>query len=188
MSTGTAPASSTSTTADLGDAPGTRGLHNVRRMAVGVLALVVVIALTSAWWPPVVATDSGEGATLRVSHSAHARPGVDSEVVLTWRLREGPEASRSTGSGQGFGSVVRIGVQRDALDALGITQIYPAPLRQEEAGDEVVLVYRSQAHWEVRLSGRVPTKGTPGRDDWRWTAALDDEEQLNVTTTVWSLP
>jgi hypothetical protein len=165
---------SPATDAGVEETSGTIPLHWVRRLCLTALTLVVLLAASSAWWPTTSSTAGNTALGITVSHEHHLRPGTDSMVeVAVTRAAAGPLTLR---------------VDRDLLTVAGITDVRPAPDRQQDADTMVSLVWAdAAAHVDVVLEGRVPTRQPPGRQTWLLEVS-DGRRSVPVETHLWVLP
>lgn len=180
------PGESPRTDAGVSGTEPTIPLHRVRRVCLGVLTVVLLVALSSAWWPGASGEASGRSADggamqLRVEHEHHLRPGTDSVVTL-----------RLTRAAAGDARLV---VGRSLFTTAGVTDVRPTPSAQSHHAEGLVLRFDdAPAQLIVTLEGRVPTRQPPGRQTWRAAAASSADEDaldhpdVSVTTRPWVLP
>lgn len=180
------PGESPRTDAGVSGTDPTIPLHRVRRLCLGVLTLVLLVALSSVWWPMASSEASGQGAggaqvQLRVEHEHHLRPGTDSTVTLTLTRASAGDALLVVG--------------RDLFTTAGVTDVRPTPTAQgHDSGGLVLRFDDAPALLTVTLEGRVPTRQPPGRPRWRVAAASGHDADalghpdVSVTTRPWVLP
>lgn len=156
------------------DSTSTVSLHRVRRACLAVLTLLVLLALSSAWWPTASTSTSRGDVRLEATHEHHLRPGLASELEVRWaRDSPGPMVLR---------------VPSEMLGTLGTSVVRPAPDGERAEGDTLVLQWDEQpAAAVVRFEGRVPTRQGPGRPSWE-VVASGPGSPVSVTTSLWMLP
>lgn len=119
---------------------------------------------------------AGPAAEIEVTHPAIVRPGLDSEMTVTWRQDPSLGATR-------------LAVDPILLTTLGIENIQPAPRSETSDGDRLILDFEvtSQESFTVTFSGRVPTRATAQKVDWKMSLP-DLSAPLTVEATTWVLP
>lgn len=149
----------------------------VRRVGIGVLILFLVVVMTGVLGPR-TSTVSAAGATaeIEVTHLAVTRPGLDSEMTVTWRLDQPLQPTR-------------LAVDSALLTTLGIESIEPAPRAETSDGTRLILDFEASdaASFTVTFSGRVPTRQTPQKVNWKM-GLPEFGDSVTVEATTWVLP
>ncbi len=147
----------------------------VQRIGVLLLVALVIAALFGVFGPGTATTSaSGAGGDIEVEYSSLTRPGLDSEVTVTFEPTEPLDT-------------YVLAVDQSALADLGLEQIRPEPSEQYARGSRVVMEFTgSDADtFEVVLSGRTPTQQPLGITRWQLAWLVDGEAtKLSARTVV----
>lgn len=155
-----------------------RAETRVRVTGVVVMGLIVVAALTGFLGPrESTHTMDGAAGTLEVTHPQLTRPGLDAEIVVV-------VDPLSTGE------PLRLRVDSEVLSTLGILTVQPAPEAERSADGavEYEFVPTDEPPYEIRFSGRVPTKAPPTRLSWDMIWLSGTGDAITLTETTWVLP
>lgn len=146
-----------------------------RRVGIGVLVVVLVLAAVGAFGPREATTSSPDG-SVSVTHPSVTRPGLDSRVVVTIPPGEGGEPPV-------------IEMDRAALEALGLTSFSPEPAAVTSRGERVELEFEPDGDRDVvvTLSGRIPTQAPTGSTRWE-IARPGGGRSVTVSMRTWVLP
>lgn len=160
------------------DLPSDRAVRRemwLQRIGIAVLLALTLAAAFNTFGPRTTTEElTGERGSVQVEFPSITRPGLATEVVVTFS----PDEPMDT---------YVLAIDQDAITDLGIAQIYPEPTETTARGSQVVLEFEgSEADtFEVVLNGRLPTQQPMGSLEWR-LAWLNDgaEDSLDLRTVL----
>lgn len=149
----------------------------VQRAGVMVLAALVALACFGVLGPQTDTHSSkGEHGTLTMEYSSTSRPGLDTEVTVTFT----PARTHDS---------YLLRLDQAAIRELGIEQIHPEPIKQWSRGSSLLLEFAASGTepFDVVFNGRVPVQQPPTITQWQ-AAWLAGGRAVEVDATTVVLP